>query len=187
MCVDLPCQAFERLCVCVVLPCDHWRHWSKCCSTQSTPGQGHLCCPENHPRKKKEEQNQCFHTMNKNGLYLKPEAQLHFTWHRINLWHLKKKPTLKIYSLLKGHFGLVEQLSLVSQGFVLGSYLGCPLTPWTFKEHWTKHLVPVSLMFRSIRFLSLFLGTLWNWRRKPHCKQLGERLREHSFDTVLKT
>lgn len=51
--VHLPCQALARLVFCVAPPCGHWRHWSRCCSTQSTPGQGHLCCPENHPGERK--------------------------------------------------------------------------------------------------------------------------------------
>lgn len=53
ICVFLPCQALGRLVSCVAPPCGRWRHWSRCCSTQSTPGQGHLCYPENHPGERK--------------------------------------------------------------------------------------------------------------------------------------
>lgn len=53
ICAFLPCQALGRLVSCVAPPCGRWRHWSRCCSTQSTPGQGHLCYPENHPGERK--------------------------------------------------------------------------------------------------------------------------------------
>lgn len=53
VCVHLPCRVPGRLVFCVAPPCGRWRHWSRCCSTQSTPGQGHLCYPENHPGKRK--------------------------------------------------------------------------------------------------------------------------------------